>query len=458
MVGRSRVCLPVRLQMKVGMQRLLTAVPRGQRYSCRQCSWCCRWWRIEVTPADRDRIFALDWAAESPRLRGVALFEEQRLPGRADPVIQTAQVGGQCVFLEEDGLCLIHKLLGPEAKPIVCQGFPLVLGRTVDGVLVGGNYACAGLAGNEGMPFARQEAFVLELLERPEAEDRAAIGLDSVIDPEPLLSGGTRMSWRAYLELERSLLEVLARREFTVTQRLLAAGALVSALAVRSARKALLGEEEVGAWLEERRQDGYTRAFARALDAGSTHPLWQRAALAPVVAEVEAAPLSATDPGSRPTRYALAIVRGAGEIPLSTLRGRVNLAAMKRVVFDQDSPRFDDYLTRFLSNFLIRKSLLESASLKEGCDHLCLYLALIRWYALASAAMGSRGEVEEQDLIAGIQVVEKGYVHRAGPQSGLRRGLLSALSRVVMPHLVRPATLAQDLSPKRGGEKLHLPS
>ncbi len=426
------------------MHRLLFSVPEGQCYSCHQCGWCCRWWRIEVESADRDRILAHDWAAESPRLQGVQLFEEQRLPGRSEPVVQTAQIDGQCVFLEGDGLCLIHKVMGLEAKPAVCQGFPLVLGRTADGVLVGGNYACPSLVRNDGEPFHRQEASVLELLEIWEAEspEDGPAGRDSMLDTEPLLKGKSRMAWRAYGVLEEALLEILDRRELPVSARLVAARGLIGAAAQQWAGIDLVDEPEARVWLEEWRSEGYERAFDRTGRIPRVPAMRARAVLAPLIADVETAPLSSNGRISTALGYAIAVVNGSGQISLSTLRRRLDLASARRVAANMDSPEFEEILTRFLSNFVLRKSLLESESLLQAADDLCLYFALVRWYALASAAVDGRSEAAEADLVRGIQVVEKAYVHRMGMRSGFRKGLLAALLRLEMRHLVPPAALA----------------
>ncbi|MBH22971.1 MAG: hypothetical protein CMH57_00660 [Myxococcales bacterium] len=42
-----------------------------------------------------------------------------------------------CVFLGDDGLCRIHKHIGPEAKPAMCRFFPIRLVQTEDGFRVG---------------------------------------------------------------------------------------------------------------------------------------------------------------------------------------------------------------------------------------------------------------------------------------------------------------------------------
>jgi Fe-S-cluster containining protein len=425
------------------MHRLLFSVPQGQRYSCHQCGWCCRWWRIEVEPADRDRLLAHDWAADSPRLAGVQLFEEQQLPGRTEPVVQTAQIDGQCVFLEGDGLCLIHRVMGLEAKPAVCQGFPLVLGRTTDGVLVGGNYACPSLVRNDGDPFYRQEEFVLGLLERWEAEsaEDGPAGRGAMIDTEPLLAEKIRLAWRAYRALEDSLLEILGKQELPASARLVAEHGLIGAATAHWAGADLVEESEAREWLEEWRAEGYERAFDRTRRIPRVPAMRVRAVLAPLIADVETAPLGSGGRHSAALGYAMAIVNGKGQMRLSTLRRTVYLGAVRRVVVDMDSPDFEEILTRFLSNFVVRKSLLESESLLQAGDDLCLYFALVRWYACAAAAADGRGEVGVADLVQGIQVVEKAYVHRMGMRSGFRKGLLATLLKLEMRYLVPPAAL-----------------
>src|SRR5512135_2498596 len=135
--------------------KLTLAVPEGQRYSCRQCGWCCRWWKIEVTPAERDRLLGRDWAKDSPRLEGVQLFWEHSLPDQAQPAIQTAHLRGRCVFLEEDGLCLIHAVLGEDAKPSSCGRFPVITGFVNCEPLAAVDFSCSSAVRNEGEPFEK---------------------------------------------------------------------------------------------------------------------------------------------------------------------------------------------------------------------------------------------------------------------------------------------------------------
>lgn len=387
--------------------RVQLAVPEGQMYSCRRCGWCCRGWRILVEPDDRDRLLARDWAQDSPRLRGVPLFEEQRLPGQLQPSIQIAKLKGRCVFLEEDNLCLIHKVLGEQAKPFTCRRFPFLLGHTTEGVLVGADYACPALVRSEGEPFSVDKALVQEWLDG--SPDRNGLNRRRNVDPEALLAPGRRMGWSAYLELERSLLEILARREFPVVARWAAGGALLVAMADWASGKRWLEQGEVAAWLREWRRAAYLPAFDR-VGSAENPSLPELPVLAPMIGDIETPHTPTSGRGSAAIGYALAVGNGSGPLYLSTLEGWVELGALGRVDRDLSRTQFDDYLTRFLSNYLLRKSLLESPHLREGWDYLGKCLALAGWYGAASAAMHGRDRMEEDDLVAGIQAVEKAYV------------------------------------------------
>ena len=361
-----------------------------------------------MEPADRDRILTHDWAQDSPRLRGVQLFDKQKLPGQPGPFIQIAQIDGRCVFLEEDNLCLIHRVLGEGAKPFTCRRFPHLLGRTAEEVLVGADYACPALIRNEGEPFTPRQELVREWLEASARGD--GLGPQRVIDPEAVLAPGLRLSWLAYLGLERALLEILTRREFPVTKRWLAGGTLLSAIAAWGSGLRWLEEPEVAAWLRGWEEEGYRRAFEERTAYSGTLSLPEIPRLATLIGYSETPHTATSGPGSAAIGYAMAVASGSGSLYLSTLEEWVDLETLGSVERDLDRPEFDDYLTRFLSNYLLRKSLLESPHLEEGWDYLGNCLALAGWYAAASAVVHGCERVDEEDLVAGIQVVEKAYV------------------------------------------------
>jgi Fe-S-cluster containining protein len=131
------------------------------RFACRSCTACCRSYAIPVGPEEWARILRHDWAREGARFSATlgatlgagdgggtpatgALDGARRDPGaRPEARVDAARPlrplprreDGACVFLDDDGLCLVQKRLGPEAKPDLCRMFPLALVRAEDGAL-----------------------------------------------------------------------------------------------------------------------------------------------------------------------------------------------------------------------------------------------------------------------------------------------------------------------------------
>jgi hypothetical protein len=52
------------------------------------------------------------------------------------------QIAGECVFLDPDRRCLIHKTWGAEAKPQICRQYPWVVLQTSGGTRVGVDPGC----------------------------------------------------------------------------------------------------------------------------------------------------------------------------------------------------------------------------------------------------------------------------------------------------------------------------
>lgn len=63
---------------------------------------------------------------------------------------------GACVFLQEDGLCLIHKEFGFAAKPLICRMFPLQLIPHEKQAVLTLRRACPSAAADKGQPLTEQ--------------------------------------------------------------------------------------------------------------------------------------------------------------------------------------------------------------------------------------------------------------------------------------------------------------
>ena len=97
-------------------------LPIVERWSCHQCGVCCRGSIVPLSADDVERLAVQNWH-ERPEFKHVATTTAYPGGGRQ----LAKRPDGACVFLEEDGLCRIHKELGFEAKPLICRMFPLQL-------------------------------------------------------------------------------------------------------------------------------------------------------------------------------------------------------------------------------------------------------------------------------------------------------------------------------------------
>lgn len=99
------------------------------RHECRACGHCCHGHRVSLQDDEEIKLI---------EEHGVALNVEE-------PVVDGAMrtVDGHCAFLDKsDNLCRIHKVFGMEAKPFVCQQYPLRVSITEHGWRAGIDPGC----------------------------------------------------------------------------------------------------------------------------------------------------------------------------------------------------------------------------------------------------------------------------------------------------------------------------
>jgi len=383
--------------------RVMLSVPPGQRFSCRRCGRCCKGWNVMVEPAERERLLAVDWARISPRLRGAALSEEVRPPDQTEPAISTAHVGERCVFLEDDNLCLIHRVLGEQAKPLTCRRFPLVITLVGDTALVGADYACPTMVRSEGVPLQIDEEIVTAWLGR--AESGPTSPGRGTAEQEVRLSPGVRMDWDGYLVLEAELAGIMGMDVGSPAFRWAACRQILADLAAWGLQKRWLRRDDVRSWL-----GGQDRKTLWPEPAEEDRLLPRIEEVAHLMGATETPHSPATGLGSAAIGYSMAVVEGSGDLFVPSLGAWVDLEELGRVERWPSRPELGDLLSRFAMNYLHRGSMLGSPSLRDGWDFLGKCLTLVGWYAAASAVLAGRRSVEMDDLVAGIVAVERGYV------------------------------------------------
>ena len=98
------------------------------RHRCLNCGGCCHAVQVPLTPEEAERVSALGQPM-----------------GISDPVDSERQLrfeAGRCLFQSADQTCRIHGQHGLQAKPLLCQQYPLVITRTEKGLRAGVDPGC----------------------------------------------------------------------------------------------------------------------------------------------------------------------------------------------------------------------------------------------------------------------------------------------------------------------------
>ena len=180
-----------------------------EKWDCHQCGFCCRGSLIPLSNLDAERLQKQKWneQPEYQRLRIVtgdrAAESGFRLAHRAD---------GSCVFLNEDGLCRIHSKFGIEAKPTICQTFPLQLISHEHQAVLTIRRACPSAAADLGRGVSNQLAFIKGLVR----DDR----LEAQSKSPPLLKIGEARDWRTMRSVLESVGDLLQDVRYPPVRRL----------------------------------------------------------------------------------------------------------------------------------------------------------------------------------------------------------------------------------------------
>jgi len=119
---------------------------KDQRFTCAKSGRCCRRTTVPITAGE----------AASYRKFGSEYDAFEPIPGYEPMLRIRKRPDGACVFLQDDGLCRIHKEMGFDRKPIACQLFPFSFHPVEGGVVVTTSFACPAVIANEGEPVRSQ--------------------------------------------------------------------------------------------------------------------------------------------------------------------------------------------------------------------------------------------------------------------------------------------------------------
>ncbi|MBN1477938.1 hypothetical protein JXA47_14380 [Candidatus Sumerlaeota bacterium] len=190
-------------------------------YRCAGTSLCCAsGWRIPVERSVRQHITRLmaegRIAVPGGETDPEVLFERcDELPESRSALLGTR--GGRCVFLEDSGLCAIHRQAGHSALPSECQHFPRICVLHPLGVSVTLSHLCPTAA---EMLFREDRPLAIVVNPPILSERETWEGLDAREALPPMICPDALMRWEDHAHWERHMVATLARGDLTPEQAL----------------------------------------------------------------------------------------------------------------------------------------------------------------------------------------------------------------------------------------------
>jgi Fe-S-cluster containining protein len=143
----------------------LQVIDPEAKFSCGGCTNCCTQPYAVIIEEEKARALDQhDFSAWS-QLEGRKLYSESKDAPAGFYVLEKQPGSTRCLFLADDGLCIIHKEMGADAKPHPCLQFPYHLSATYTEDRISLSFGCPTVQKNEGAPLTSQQDDVQKIVE-----------------------------------------------------------------------------------------------------------------------------------------------------------------------------------------------------------------------------------------------------------------------------------------------------
>jgi len=141
----------------------LQIIDSQARFSCGGCTRCCTQpYTVIIEQEKADELNKHDFSSY-PQLAGKTLFTQSKDAPAGYAVLPKQSGTTRCLFLADDGLCIIHKELGADAKPRNCLKYPFHLSPTYVDDRVSLDFGCPNVQNPAGRPLAAQGSDVVSV-------------------------------------------------------------------------------------------------------------------------------------------------------------------------------------------------------------------------------------------------------------------------------------------------------
>ena len=217
----------------------LPIIDPKEKFSCGTCSQCCQQpWTIAMEKEKAAALKDADFSAY-PQLQGTDFFQSSDGAPEGYLVLAKQPDSTRCIFLDSDGLCIIHKELGAEAKPWSCQRFPYHDSPTFVDHRISVSFGCPSVIKGTGQALVEQQ----DEIESQTRVGKAATNADAFV----ALDAETGVAHDDYDRLADALeCLFLPNQDSTIWQAFAASLNLVA----ETIRRKRADDSELGDWLQ----------------------------------------------------------------------------------------------------------------------------------------------------------------------------------------------------------------
>lgn len=152
-----------------------------QSWTCTGCGKCCTMWDIPVTLEEKTRI-------EKLNIPGFDFKNEEFFIAnkRFGNLFLIKKRDNKCVFLGDDGLCIIHKLHGEPVKALACRLYPFHILKWKDALpSVSFRFDCVAVSENHGKKISERSSEMKKFLtELEKSGKRSSAVYNKILKPE----------------------------------------------------------------------------------------------------------------------------------------------------------------------------------------------------------------------------------------------------------------------------------
>ncbi|MDD3119315.1 MAG: YkgJ family cysteine cluster protein [Victivallales bacterium] len=150
------------------------------RFRCRCCGFCCSYFDVTATTEEVARVGKLSLPGGTAGRDGFSPLSDRLF------TIDKNETH-HCRFMDDQGLCLIHRTAGVEAKPIACRLFPFSIHTWADGRISADlRFICPAVGDPEGTRLADHAVHIRTMAQLLTAREKYADTVYSRRNPAPL--------------------------------------------------------------------------------------------------------------------------------------------------------------------------------------------------------------------------------------------------------------------------------